>query len=715
MWTASDWTIGTVSVRGSEGDTPALRAAMSGQLRAADLRPPGLPPAALLIVRRLRDPLPGRLTARSGAVQPDPRWQQATRQRMVELYRHAASPSAGPVPAGAAAVVFSDEAEMIAHLVLDLSQGRLRSRWWWQTILRRLEPGGITLPAILCRQARRLPAIAHHLDVLGGIATVAGAMDSASGAAVLEALISVHGLRSDFFLPSAAGGASTVSPGSVGPVVRTRQETLRDAEALLQPPWRTWLAAKVVPDTAREAECLFGSALGLRHRPLRVTSQMFGRAVKRWWTVAESLSSERRQNAPSTFEERAQAFETPRAVTERLSPRAARAVDVASAAAGDEASAAEMPGVNESTSPRFGTTEPQPRRETRTAADDGEARAEGGAAPGRSRPVPKGSTGAQDEAQATAASKNPAPEAIAAPQHATARSMPESSRVATDLPASDASDVASSPASRSNLEVGVETELSGVLYLINLILHLDLPECFEADWKLASGLGPWGLLEVMGRMLVDLAPGDDLALDPLWVALADIDGRPAGNLPGGGVAACEAFRLPPRWLEGAGRDAEVEWAASSDRLWLWTATGFLLVTCPRSAEAPSKQARRELGAYFDVAESVVLRRRPRASAPLGAVDSLLTAGLNPHLGRWLSWAMPYLLYRLEQACGKGSVDELLRCRGRLYVTTSHVDLVIDLSQISLSARLAGLDRDPGWIPSLGRVVKFHFESRGLSW
>ncbi|MCK7496548.1 MAG: hypothetical protein MZW92_40775 [Comamonadaceae bacterium] len=76
--------------------------------------------------------------------------------------------------------------------------------------------------------------------------------------------------------------------------------------------------------------------------------------------------------------------------------------------------------------------------------------------------------------------------------------------------------------------------------------------------------------------------------------------------------------------------------------------------------------------------------------------------------------LPFLRHRLalalgEQVAAPGAIVALLRGRARLYASPSHVDLVESLDDISLPARLAGLDRDPGWQPSLGRVVSFHFE------
>jgi hypothetical protein len=35
-------------------------------------------------------------------------------------------------------------------------------------------------------------------------------------------------------------------------------------------------------------------------------------------------------------------------------------------------------------------------------------------------------------------------------------------------------------------------------------------------------------------------------------------------------------------------------------------------------------------------------------------------------------------------------------------------VALSLQDVDLAVRLAGLDRDPGWVPMLGRIVLFHF-------
>jgi len=46
--------------------------------------------------------------------------------------------------------------------------------------------------------------------------------------------------------------------------------------------------------------------------------------------------------------------------------------------------------------------------------------------------------------------------------------------------------------------------------------------------------------------------------------------------------------------------------------------------------------------------------------------------------------------------------------GRVLVTATHVDVLLSLQHVDLPARMAGLDRDPGWVTALGRIVLFHF-------
>ena len=81
--------------------------------------------------------------------------------------------------------------------------------------------------------------------------------------------------------------------------------------------------------------------------------------------------------------------------------------------------------------------------------------------------------------------------------------------------------------------------------------------------------------------------------------------------------------------------------------------------------------------------------------------------------RWLSWLLSYLQARLALALGiDASTNDVaaLLCRQpasvRCDMTTLQVRL--PLATLPLPVRIAGLDRDPGWIPAAGRALQFQF-------
>lgn len=49
---------------------------------------------------------------------------------------------------------------------------------------------------------------------------------------------------------------------------------------------------------------------------------------------------------------------------------------------------------------------------------------------------------------------------------------------------------------------------------------------------------------------------------------------------------------------------------------------------------------------------------------------------------------------------------------RLHLSRTHADLFLPLDTVDVELRRAGYDLDPGWLPGLRRVVRFHYEERG---
>jgi hypothetical protein len=128
---------------------------------------------------------------------------------------------------------------------------------------------------------------------------------------------------------------------------------------------------------------------------------------------------------------------------------------------------------------------------------------------------------------------------------------------------------------------------------------------------------------------------------------------------------------------------------------------------PLVGHDPAEQLAAELQAY---PTAKVVRRRTRHPS-----QATLRAACPSPLDRWLAWLMPYMQARLARALAlssrrRGDLWRLLCAHpARVYVTATHVDVVLSLADLPIAVRLAGLDRDPWWVPAANRIIAFHFE------
>jgi hypothetical protein len=236
---------------------------------------------------------------------------------------------------------------------------------------------------------------------------------------------------------------------------------------------------------------------------------------------------------------------------------------------------------------------------------------------------------------------------------------------------------------------GIVTGLASLLFLVNFVVWLD----DRADPPWPAG---WALVELLGRYLL----GDrltDVADDPLWEVLAELDGRRAGTAAAVGLGPGDPLRLPRAWLE--------RWPPASpgyvarrhgERLVIrHPRAGFVAADVPCPAGAFEQQCAAEAGWLGDVGV---------------AAGDLATDGLaepeNPSPGRRFDQAVGAFVRWLLRS--RGIAAPALATPGRVLVTGTHVDVVLGLQDIDLAVRVAGLDRDPGWVPALSRIVLFHF-------
>lgn len=93
---------------------------------------------------------------------------------------------------------------------------------------------------------------------------------------------------------------------------------------------------------------------------------------------------------------------------------------------------------------------------------------------------------------------------------------------------------------------------------------------------------------------------------------------------------------------------------------------------------------------------------------------------NPLLAHLDSQWLGYLAARMELALAdiddalpdvpqEEQLQLVLDAPGQIRLTRTHVDIHLPLDAIALPLRIAGLDRNPGWLPEYGRVIQFHFD------
>lgn len=724
--------VGRVQVRRSagaaEGET-AVRLRLGRLLGSASWQSSALPPATILIVRHLADPLPGRIASGPDSIRVAAAWERAAQGALAGLHRRAARPYQGPPPPDAEAVRFADEAELLACLVWDVSRGVAADRWWWRTFLPRLPSSPASaVAAILGRSAPAAPAILHHLTRRAQAVPVVALLSPAQAAAVLAAVASAYG-HTDLLgivhrpaapfteVPRQRAVGAGISAAPPGQAASPSQPALWPPAEAPWPP--AWIPATL---TGVERRCLLGVGLSLHARPTVLRSAAFLSALRDWWQaeVAAAAAGDAERGArPRPDDTGSRGEVAPDEFPGPAPPPGPRPAEPAPAIV----------------RPPMTVVPPLPASSVpeRVESEGGEGLPEpfSGREPARRTPETASRPDVPEPARVlprpdpTRARRPPAPD-IPEPAPPDVRESEGPPLQPSAAPSAERSeDVPGRDAAPRDWGSGVETELGGVLYLINLMVRLDLPACFEEGWRLASTVGGWGVLELLGRGLLTregLPAAPEWCSDPLWAALAHLDGRVPGQSAGNECPGSEEFSLPPGWPGQVdaplGERGAYRWGVRDGRLRLWSAAGYLLAERLRNPSTPDAQAREELRRYVPAAATPNLAHAPFDQAPVAALGGPLVAGLSPAPARWLALVLPFVRLRLRGAlrapgetagAGEDLCQGLLLRRGKLYVTSTHVDLVMRLDDVSLPARLAGLDRDPGWLGDWGRVILFHFD------
>ncbi|MBO0791252.1 MAG: hypothetical protein J2P36_09915, partial [Ktedonobacteraceae bacterium] len=617
-----------------------------------------LAPSAILCIRALRDPLPGGLRLELSQ-SSFPAWEWAICAALDGLARRAAWPARGPVPANAEAVIFADRAELLACLASDWCAGEITQHWWWSGLLRESDAGNSVLPAWLETPAY-IPAALQHLSTMRKVVPFVRLLRVHDALTMLQHVIRSFALHDLERLPvreppfpqttgTATQSATVAETSTIGPSSGLAEAFPGTGTTA---PWRQWVPESSDPGLRLEQHCLLGIGLMLQRQPAIARTTAFTCAVRDWHQAAQLTST----SSPVPTQE------TP-----------ARSVQ------------------GQSEGACAGTTQPIASQTPFT------------------RPVPM-LAGAQAAAALAwdADNTSPAPSLEAPGANIELQQVIDVAETSADTPGETRNRpyVDHWQNKEPLFDVTIETAVGGVFYLVNLGLFLNLYGDFTTPLQPGIALNIWDFVALAGQQLLE----ENLLADQLWELLAQLAGRNAQDAPGCDFEPPEEWRLPGVWLTAFPEQVGWLWIVEQGRLRVKHPSGFLLLDLFCRQQNPWLQLTQELQAYEelrDIEPEFVREAEAQGPEPSPQVQ------VPQKVARWLDWLMPYIRARLCRALDVTVPGEMPRklCeqRARVLVTATHIDIFFSLAELPIEIRIAGLDRDPGWIPAAGRFIAFHFE------
>jgi hypothetical protein len=636
--------VNRLRIRSSRPGAVQERTRAEGMLDSASLHPMGLPRESIVCIRSLGDPLPGTLELWRIGARVPIEWEHAFAARVGGLIRSAARPIHEAVPPNAEAILFTDRAELLACLAMDWVTGQLLNHWWWHAMIRGVYQERFVVNKWL-ESSGSVPAALDHMSRRGRLPAFVLALKRDDVRQLSRAIIIKFGLREMW--PTVAGKFFYDPREEIDPVISPLTEPSRQ------------------------------SAVSQSSSP---TGRLGPEAP---WRIFVPESDDRgldfeRQLFPGI------GLMLHRAPSEVRSTRFAQEVTA---------------WYRESSSGH--------RVSADTISEIGLSGKELHSPLGKklsTRAMPEG--GRQGKHPISRA--QPAVGPIMREKEILPREEPLSEITSNQLSGSLPAVIAENPSSVSPPLVSpllsvqhtaapgerIETGLGGLFYLINVAIYLNLYPDFTRPLEPGLSMPIWDFIWLVGRRMLAGQVRDD----PVWRFLARLAGRSEEELPGKQFEPPDEWRIPVEWLKPFGRRSVWTWSVEGERLRIRHHEGFWILDV-RTNTDPEKCLREETGAYSAAAD-FKLRRGKRRPIAASSVE------------RWLDWIVPFILARLRLAFGPGgnkdAVNLLLNNHAEVEAGDARLDICLSLSDLPISIRFAGLDRDPGWVPAAGRFVAFHY-------
>ena len=704
--------IGKLKLLSRQKDVSACRNSLSSLLSNSSFKPSSMPPSEIFIVKKINDPLPGKLCEGVNKFIPDSQWQAALNNKLNNIYFNAVRPINGILTEAAEAVVFTDTGEFLACYTRDLVNDRAGCYWWWKNLLKNQltsNPLSKKIQEIFIEYVQYVPAMLEKLSLWHVMKPVITALNKEDAIILSKYLAEEYALQDvSRALEHAAVFEKNLSIDpdaaedpeyyqlSDQPEKQPGTYTNSDVCFCLQTFFSEQLPGNLIPhtDIAVEHVLLMGLGLVLHHRPWHAKSHFFqNRLVNILMTSVAHRGGECDEGSRLNEKQRPAPYKQDDAMsTEPVSDD----VDIVNEDIDKlpGGGSGNVQGVMKSTGFTVMTEyDNKHRRQKQHLSSLNES---------------------QNKNQNKNQNKSTDMDVIHRFQKYKKSDLNSnvSNQKAADL--NNDIDINSDKASQEIAFTGdvITTGLGGILYLLNLTGWLELSTWLENKLNLSTKISPWGLLEIIAEKLLGKNKVD-YKKDAIWDLLRVLDGRECKRID---VGTMKEYRLPEKWFNAVYSKGESFcWFSDKARLCVWAASGYVIVDVARNKKSDYMQAKNILASYSyehaqDKHKSMLVQGEKFIFVP----EKKMATEILP--GQWLDYLMSYISHRLRLACGSEADDlflSILKCRGHIHVTSCHIDFIAPLENISLSARLAGLDRDPGWIAEVARVVLFHFDQRGV--
>jgi hypothetical protein len=536
--------VGRLRIRSRSADPHIEQQRVGRVLRDAALHPAGLPESALLVVRRLADPLPSRLRAGPSDTSPDPVWQQAVAARLDELRAAAATPAFGPVPASAAAVLFHDRAEVLTALALDWLAGNLSSQWWWRELLNQDD----SLTALLREWVNAPQYVPAALDLLSRTSRAVSfvqRLPEHAAERIVEAVTQTHGLPRPSAEPTAtstptgplpANSHRSVELGPTGPSSPQSTPSIRETRrtglpaSSFAPPWISYVPEASTPALSPIQKRLLVFALMLRRAPTLARTEAIQRQILAY--CSRSGMDERTHNLLPAIH--AQAAAAP-LIDKRQHDGSEPPLSNAPAKAG----------LKTAEQPEFS--------------------------------VPPASAASVTDSPLAHLNKSDATPVIPAADSPHSGHPTGAPMVRTD-PRDAVPAAAKQPPTETAtvLLASIDTEYGGVFFLLNVALYLGIYGDFSNPLNTGIDLDIWDFLSLIAESMI----GSKIKIDPLWRLFASLTARPADRLPGEFFDPPDEWRLPPAWLDAFPEEFDQNPILIDGRLVCMHPAGFTVIDVP---------------------------------------------------------------------------------------------------------------------------------------